>query len=360
MTVLLFQTVTFSPIALAQSPNEDTNMPSWFKNNAKWWNEEKLSDKDMINAIENLLKRDIIKLDSNEIKSGETLPETTFFLPPNKDGAKIPNYAKNTFTSWEEGSVSDVDIANTIKFLIESNILFTPTFSEDTQPIEKAAIIDQLHDLIPNKRHQQKALEYLESAGYDVDVYTTEDITVDFFKKLPSMNYKFIYIRTHSLEVAQLDDATFLFTGEKYDVNKYIFEQLNGQVRKAIPINDELPAEMITNSTLYEESMYFTIGSKLIDELMVGEFPETTIIIAGCESVRTLDLAKSLLNRGASAVVGWDRSINSMENDRVMTSLLREILINKTGIHEAIPLVMEKFGKDLEYSSELRFIQLGR
>ena len=106
MTVLLFQTVTFSPIALAQNPNEDTNMPSWFKNNVKWWNEEKLSDKDMINAIENLLKRDIIKLDSNESKSGDTLPETTFFLPPNKDGAKIPNYAKNTFTSWEEGSKS--------------------------------------------------------------------------------------------------------------------------------------------------------------------------------------------------------------------------------------------------------------
>jgi len=166
--VLLFQTVTFSSIALAQIPNEDTNMPSWFKNNAKWWNEGKLSDKDMINAIENLLKREIIKLDSTKIKSGATLPETKFFLPPNKDDAKMPSYVKNTFVSWEEGSVSDSDVANTIKFLIESNIIITSTSSPDKQPRQLAAIIDQLDDIIPNKRHQQKALEYLESAGYDV------------------------------------------------------------------------------------------------------------------------------------------------------------------------------------------------
>jgi len=315
-TVLLFQTVTFTPIALAQSSNEDTNVPSWFKNVVKWWKEEKLSDEEIINAIQNLLKREIIKLDSTKIKSGTTLPESKLFLPPNKDGAKIPSYVKNTFVSWEEGSVSDSDVANTIKFLIEANIIFTPTYSPD-KPRQLAAIIDQLADIVPNKLHQQRALEYLENAGYDVDVYTTEDITVDFFKKLPSMNYKFVYIRTHSLEVAQLGNSTFLFTGEKYDVDKHILEQLSGQVRKAVPIQDQLPEAMIKNATLYEEAMYFTIGSKLIDELMVGEFPQTVIVIAGCESVRTLDLAKSLILRGASAVVGWDRSINSNSTSRL-------------------------------------------
>jgi len=359
-TVLLFQTVTFTPTVSAQSPNEDTNVPSWLKNNVKWWKEEKLSDKEIINAIENLVKREIIKLDSTKIKSGPSLPESKLFLPPNKDGAGIPSYVKNTFVSWEEGSVSDSDFANTIKFLIEAEIINTSAFSLDKQPRQSAAIIDQLHDIIPNKPHQQKALEYLENAGYDVDVYTTEDITVDFFKKLPSMNYKFIYIRTHSLEVAKLGDATFLFTGEKYDVNKHIAEQLSGQVRKAVPINDQLSDEMIKNATLYEESMYFTIGSKFIDESMAGEFPQTNIIIAGCESVRHLDLVKSLLFRGASSVIGWDRTINSMENDKVMLPLLEEILINKAGNWDAVNSVNKEFGPELEYSSELHFIQLGR
>jgi len=354
--VLLFQTVTFSQIASAQSPNEDTTVPSWFKNIVKWWNEGELSDKELINAMENLLKREIIKLDSTKIKSGISLPETKFFLPPNKEGVKMPSYAKNTFVSWEEGSASDSDIANTIKFLIEANIIFTPTYSQD-KPRPLAAIIDQLHDLIPNERFQQKTLEYLENAGYDVDIYTTEDITVDFYKKLPSMNYEFIYIRTHSLEVAELDNSTFLFTGEKYDIDKHILEQLSGQVRKAIPINDQLPEVLIKNATLYKESMYFTIGSKLIDELMIGEFPQTVIIIGGCESVRNPDLAKSFILRGASAVIGWDRTIGSLENDRVMIELLEEILINKTGIYEAIPSVMEEFGSDLQYSSKIYHFQ---
>jgi len=354
-TVLFFQTVTFSPIALA-SHNEDTNIPSWFKTNAKWWKEDKISDEDIINAIENLLKRGIIKLDSTKIKSGATLPETRFFLPPNKDGASIPSYVKNTFVSWEEGVFSDSDVANTIKFLIVANFI-TSTSSPDKQPRQLAAIIDQLHDSIPNKSFQQKALEYLENAGFDVDVYTTEDITVDFYKKLPSMNYKFIYIRTHSLEeVAESQNTTFLFTGEKYDVNKYIQEQLSGQVSRGIPIYEQELMELQESNELSIDMVYFVVGSKFVDELMVGKFPQSVIIIGGCESTRTHDLAKSLIFRGASAVVGWDRTISSMENDRVMLALLEEVLINKIGFYDAIPSVMEEFGSGLQRSSELHYI----
>jgi len=360
--VLLFQTVTFNPIASAQSSNEDTNVPSWFKNVVKWWKEEKLSDEEIINAIESLVKREIIKLDSTKIKNGPTLPETRLFLPPNKDGAVIPSYVKNTFASWEEGSVSDSDVANTIKFLIEANIIIHSTSSSDKQPRQLAAIIDQLHDIIPNKPHQQRALEYLENAGYDVDVYTTKDITVDFFKKLPSMNYKFVYIRTHSLEVTTLGNATFLFTGEKYDLNKHISEQLSRQVQRAstTPISYQSSPEEIKNALLDPDANYFTIGSKLIDELMIGEFPQTVIVIAGCESVRNHDLASSLILRGASVVVGWDRTINSKENDLVMDGLLEDTLINKIGIHDAIYSTNEEFTPNLQYYSKLNYIQSAR
>ena len=419
-TVLLFQTVTFSPIALAQSYPEDTNIPSWFKTNAKWWNEDKISDRDIINAIENLWKRGIIKLDSTKIKNGTTLPETRLFLPPNKDGASIPSYVKNTFVSWEEGVFSDSDVANTIKFLVEANIItstsspdkqprlsatiidqlhdimnkddaripsyvknilefweegsvsdsdvtsavkflmeaniINSTSSPDKQPRQLAAIIDQLHDSIPNKSFQQKALEYLENACYDVDVYTTKDITVDFYKKLPSMNYKFIYIRTHSLEIPTDDNDTYLFTGEKFKI-KYIQEQLSGQVATAVPLNEQKLMELRESKELTPDKIYFVVGSKFVDELMVGKFPQTVIIIGGCESIRKHDLAKSLIFRGASAVVGWDRTISSLENDLVMLALLEEVLINKTGFYDAIPSVMQEFGSDLQYSSMLQHIQ---
>ena len=56
----------------------------------------------------------------------------------------------------------------------------------------RAAIIDQLHDDIPNFELQANATRMLEDAGYEVDLYTTKDITVGFYKNLPSMNYHFI------------------------------------------------------------------------------------------------------------------------------------------------------------------------
>jgi hypothetical protein len=345
-------------MASAQS-SEDTHIPSWFKNNIQWWNEGKLSDVEMTNTLENLLKREIIKLDSTKIKSGPTLPETKLFLPPNKEGAKIPSYVKDTFTSWEEGAVSDSDVANTIKFLIEAQVITTST-STNSKPRQSAVIIDQLHDLIPNKRHQEITQEYLEKAGYDVDIYTTEDITVDFYKKLPSMGYKLIYIRTHSLESTQFDGTTFLFTGEKYDINNHMAEQLSGQVGKAIPLSNQASEDAIKDAMSDSDETYFTIGPKLVDEVMVGEFPESVVIIAGCESVRKPDLATSLIFRGASSVVGWDRTIGSLENDQVMLSLLEDVLIDKTGIHDAVHSVNEEFVPNLQYSSELHIIQPGR
>jgi hypothetical protein len=113
---------------------------------------------------------------------------------------------------------------------------------------------------------------------------------------------------------------------------------------------------MMKNDQALDET-YFMIGSKFIDELATGKFPQSVIIIGGCESVRNPDLAKSLVLRGASSVIGWDRSINSMENDKVMLALLEEALINKTGMYDAIGSVMDRYGENLQYSSELFYFQ---
>jgi len=345
--VLLFQTVTFSPIALAEGSNEDITIPSWFKNNAKWWANGQLNDEEIINAIKNLLDQKIIKLDSSKVKIIDL--ESSLPLEPNK----IPDYVKDVFMFWEQGFIDDDGVGNAIKFLIESNIIVTSTSSQDKQQRPLAAIIDQLDQSIPNKRFQDKILEYFENAGYDVDIYTTEEVTLDFFKKLPSMNYKFIIFRTHSFEIGEDLSDTFLFTGEKYDVNKYIQEQLFGQVQKGVPIDDRALDKLLENDEPLPKEEYFVVGSKMIDELMVGSFPQSVIIIGGCESVRNPDLAQSFINRGASAVVGWDRSINSLENDRVILALMEEILINNTSIHDSIVSVMDEFGSNLQYSSEL-------
>jgi len=355
-TVLLLQTVTFSPLTYAQTTNEDIQIPSWFKNNVKWWNEDKLSDEDIVNAIDYLLNHRSIKLDLNEISGTLSTPESSSSQSQTNENNGISSDVKDIFVLWQKGSVSDSDVANAIKFLIEANIITAASPSIDKQPKKLAAIIDQLHKDIPNIVFQQKVQQYLEIAGYEVDVYTTEDITVDFYKKLPSMNYKFIVIRTHSLEDPEFENATFLFTGERYNGNKHINEQLSGQISRGWPLTEQQFTGLEETDDLISHTMYFLVGPKLIDELMEGEFPKSVIVIGGCESVRNKDLANSLISRGASSVIGWDATISAYDNDRVLLALLEDILVNKILVRDSISSVMQEFGPTLQYQSQLLYV----
>jgi len=349
--VLLFQIVTFSQIAVAQSANEDIQMPRWFKNNAKWWEEGRISDTEILNAIENLLNKGIIKIDSDNIDS-ETIESSSDILPFTDD-IGIPSYVKNIFVFWHQGLVSDLEVSNAIKYLVEEKIINTP-FSVLKQPRPLAVIIDQLHDSIPNVYFQEKATQYLELAGYQVDISTTQDITIDYYKNLPSMNYKYIVIRTHGLEDPKYNNGTFLFTGEKYTVNKYISEQLSGQIGKGAPIYDQERLLIEQENESLEDQMYFLVGAKMVDELMVGEFEDTVILIGGCESLRNRDLAESLIWRGAADVIGWDRTIGSIENDRIMLKFLEKTLVDKEIIDDVVIEINTDFSSDLQFSSKLR------
>ncbi|MGH7884074.1 MAG: hypothetical protein ACRENO_00105 [Thermodesulfobacteriota bacterium] len=345
--VLLFQTVTFSPLAVALSSNEDIKIPSWFKNNAKWWKEGRISDNEILNAIENLLDQGVIKLDSKKIKSDSSSDDL-----PYRDDTRIPGYVKQIFVLWEESTVSDTEVSNALKFLIEAGIIKTPPTNNQPKPL--AAVIDQLNETIPNQDFNEKAQQYLELAGYQVDFYTTKDITIDFYKNLPSMDYKYILIRTHSLEEPKYDNATFLFTGEKYDVNKYFLEQISGQLGKGAPIYGEQREIIEKSNENLEDRMYFLVGTKFVDELMVGKFSDSVILIGGCESLRNRDLAKSLILRGASDVIGWDRTVGASENDKILLEFLERTLVDKKKIDDVVIQLNDEFSQDLMFSSKLR------
>ena len=119
-------------------------------------------------------------------------------------------------------------------WLFVSIVLIVTYFAEESlydeifsyNGVDKAAIVDQLHKDIPNLQFQNKTQALLEDAGYQVDLFTTEDITVDFYKKLPTMNYKFIVFRTHSIEAGTVETSASLLTGEVYNIESHVKEQL--------------------------------------------------------------------------------------------------------------------------------------
>jgi len=220
--------------------------------------------------------------------------------------------------------------------------------------IPRAAIIDQLHNDKPNKDYQQNVTEYLQTAGYQVDLYTTNDITVDFYKKLPSMNYKFIVFRTHSLGNGTIEESASLFTGEIHSEYEHIQDQYTGHVGKALPYMPKKVEELGGYESLLNET-YFAVGSKFVDERMVGTFPKSVIILGGCETSRATLLVESFLKRGSSEVVGWDSLVNSKQSDEVIMEVLKETLVNGVELKDAVQSVMQEYDQKLITASTLTY-----
>ena len=265
-------------------------------------------------------------------------------------------------------------IFSSLGFLsLQENFIQNESYSYDGIP--RAVILDQLHNDIPGTSFQTKATELLSTAGYEVDVFTTDQLTVDFFKKLPLMNYEFIVFRSHAIGSDgpdfDEDSPVALFTGEKYRNDEYIREQLSGQILKGAPLNvsainlsadlsqwnqSEGAFEMSTPLELVDNSdAYFLIGTKYVDELMEGRFPNSVVVLAGCSTLSNPSLAKSFINRGASSVIGWDTVIDSYNNDAITLSFLKNSLIDNMEVEEAIQTAMERSLHSTRYPANLYF-----
>ncbi|QUC65334.1 6-bladed beta-propeller [Nitrosopumilus sp. K4] len=85
-------------------------IPDWIRNNAKWWNENKISDEEFASGIEFMIREKIIVIP--ELEHAPTLQET-----------KIPKWIKNSANWWADGLVSDQEFANSIEYLVNSGII---------------------------------------------------------------------------------------------------------------------------------------------------------------------------------------------------------------------------------------------
>lgn len=100
-------------IILAIIPNlasaQETTIPNWVRNNAKWWSEDKIADSDFSQGIQYLLNQGIMKF-----------PVTAQDSEPSE---KIPSWVKNNAGQWADGKISDVDFVSGIRHLIKSSLI---------------------------------------------------------------------------------------------------------------------------------------------------------------------------------------------------------------------------------------------
>ena len=88
---------------------EENTIPSWIKNNAGWWADNKINDKDFISGIEYLIENKIIKVSTYVNKENST--------------DTIPSWIKNNAGWWSSGKISDNDFLTGIEYLIENGII---------------------------------------------------------------------------------------------------------------------------------------------------------------------------------------------------------------------------------------------
>jgi len=97
----------FSPFGNA----DEITIPTWVKNNAKWWSEDLFSNTDFATGINYLIRQGIIQA---PIASSES-----------NSNVKIPGWVKTNADWWTNGLISDKEFTAEIQYLISVGIIKT-------------------------------------------------------------------------------------------------------------------------------------------------------------------------------------------------------------------------------------------
>lgn len=167
-------------------------------------------------------------------------------------------------------------------------------------------LIDNLSHLSQN--FEKELNELCEDYGYNLVV--ERDADVKYFKNLEG-TYSLIILRLHS---TNQNNVTWIFTNEPYKPNKYILEQLAGEVHSA--------------SVEYNSGVYYVISSYYIQHYLPSKINTDCVILMGCDGLITDDMADSWIKAGSSYYVGWDGNIPINKTDiytkEIVENYLRE------------------------------------
>lgn len=209
-------------------------------------------------------------------------------------------------------------------------------------PPLKAAIVDHLSIAHPNQVFVKKCSAILKEAGYTVDYYKGEDVTVEFYRDLPTYEYDLIIFRVHSTYIHKYLSLAF-FTSEPYSRQRYVYEQLRNRVARGYiePYRQGDP-------------QYLVVTDKFVRYSMQGSFKETIIIVMGCSGIKKC-MAKAFLEKGAKAYIGWEGLVTANHTDRTTIRLLKHLLVERQPIASAVGKTMEEVGSKSQYNNTLLF-----
>jgi len=210
--------------------------------------------------------------------------------------------------------------------------------------------VDQLSLTQPNQTFIETATTILKRVGFTVDYFPGEQVTVEFYRNLPTIGYSLIILRVHSTatEAQGTEGPVTLFTSERLSPTKYIYEQLT----------DQLVGVAFSEEEKEKGIIYFGISPLFVIQSMKGRFQDTIIIMMGCEGLDNLFMAGAFVEKGAKVYIGWNRPVLASHTDLATKHLLQHFLIEKRTLKEAVRQTFKAVGPDPAYESLLIYYPL--
>lgn len=143
--------------------------------------------------------------------------------------------------------------------------------------------------------------------------FSNEDVTIDAMKKLDQ--YKIIIFEGHGGYTSEVHSA--LVTGETF-LGFQEFSRYKDDIKTGNIILSSFPTIGESNA-VYSPVRNFCVTSKFFDTYL-GEFDDSLIFLGACFSAKDKVLAQSLINKGASIVLGYSES-TSMEYEMMTRTM---------------------------------------
>ena len=227
----------------------------------------------------------------------------------------------------------------TIAFVILiSAIAYMNQSPEEISSHKRAAILDGLSADYPNRTFINSAKKILERAGFTVDIYGPENVSLSLLRELPSKDYGLVVFRVHGGRIRQ---PIGLFMGGGLFIERCGPESHRREVESGYLL---LGRPFLSNETYCVAPPHY-----IIDKLH-GRFKKAIIIAMSCFTGDDEVMAIAFFKRGAKAYIGFKGKISPTYGDTFTIKLLRKIYAENISIEEAFNQVKEELGPDPHYN----------
>jgi len=226
----------------------------------------------------------------------------------------------------------------TIAFVILISVIaYLNQSPGEVSPHQRGVILDGLSADYPNQTFIKSAEKILENAGFTVDIYGPENVSLSLLRKLPSKGYGLVIFRVHGGRIRQ---PIGLFIGGGIFIERCSPESHKEEVESGY---------LLLGRPFFSNETYCVAPPHYITDKLHGKFKGTIIIAMSCFTGDDDVMARAFFKRGARAYVGFRGEISPAYADAFTINLLQKLYAENLPIQEAFDQARSELGSDPHY-----------